>query len=213
MPRAVLFANGDLPDAGAARQLIQPDDILIAADGGARHAIQLGLIPSVIIGDFDSLSPAEIRVFGDMGIHMLRYPPAKDETDLELALQHAIKSAYSPILVLGAYGGRLDQALGILSLLSDADCIAANTRADDGMTEAFFISSQATLVGQAGDTVSLIPWGMTAEGVSTDGMVYPLHKETLLSYRTRGISNKMLTTTAKITIKRGLLLCIHQRKR
>lgn len=212
MPRAILFANGDLPDPGAARQLIRPDDVLIAADGGARHAIKLGLIPSVIIGDFDSLSDAEIRVFGDMGIHMLRYPPAKDETDLELALQHALKSAYSPILVLGAYGGRLDQALGILSLLSDTDCIAADVRVDDGVTEAFFITKQAVISGKVDDIISLIPWGASAEGVSTDGLVYPLHKETLLYYRTRGISNKMLTDTAKITMKRGLLLCVHERR-
>jgi thiamine pyrophosphokinase len=212
MPRAILFANGEIVDLGAARQLILPDDVLIAADGGARHAIKLGVIPSVIIGDFDSLSEAEVRVFTDMGIHMLQYPATKDETDLELALHHAVKSGYSPILILGAYGGRLDQALGILGLLSDPDCLTADVRLDDGLTETFLITSQAAIAGQTGEMVSLLPWGGPVEGVTTDGLVYPLNREALLPYRTRGISNEMLSDSARVRVKRGLLLCIHHRK-
>jgi thiamine pyrophosphokinase len=213
MTRAILFANGDLPDPGPARLLIQPDDALIAADGGARHAIKLGVIPSVIIGDLDSLSVAEVRVFEDMGIHILKYPPNKDETDLELALRHALQSGHNPITILGGLGGRLDQTIGILSLIASPECIAANVRMDDGITEVFFINRQATIYGQVGEIVSLQPWGVPAEGVSTDNLVYPLHHETLLPHQTRGISNQMLAGQAEIELERGTLLCIHTRKR
>lgn len=213
MPRAILFANGELPDPGPARLLIQPDDVIIAADGGARHAIRLGVIPSVIIGDMDSLSTAEVRVFEDMGIHLLQYPAGKDETDLELALHHALQVGHSPIIILGGFGGRLDQQMGILALIAAPAYIAANTRLDDGVTEAFFINEQTTLEGQTGDTVSLLPWGIPAEGVTTDGLAYPLNKETLYPEKTRGISNQMLARQAKIRIKSGTLLCIHTRKR
>ena len=212
MPRAIVFVNGDLPDSGAARAILKPDDVLIAADGGARHALELGVIPAVIIGDLDSLSDAEVRVFTEMGVHILRYPPNKDETDLELALDHAIKSGYRPICIVAGLGGRLDQMIGNLSLLADPETIDADVRLDDGLTEAFCVTSKATLHGQPGETVSLIAWGMPAEGVTTDGLVYPLNKETLLPYRTRGISNQMLADTAKISIKRGVLLCVHHRK-
>ena len=212
MPRALIFVNGELPDPGATRGIIQQEDVLIAADGGARHALKLGVIPTVIIGDLDSLSEAEVRVFNEMGVHILRYPPNKDETDLELALQHAIKSAYQPIIIVAALGGRLDQTIGNLALLADAESIELDVRADDGLTEAFFITTKATVHGRVGDVVSLLPWGLPAEGVSTDGLVYPLTKETLLPYRTRGISNQMLADTAKITVKRGTLLCVHHRQ-
>jgi len=213
MTRAVIFANGDLPNPGAARLLIAPDDALIAADGGARHALKLGLIPSVILGDFDSLSEVEVRIFTDMGVHMLRYPTSKDETDLELALQHALNVGYSPILLLGALGGRLDQTLGNLALLSAPECIRAGARLDDGETEAFFIDEIGVVTGQPGDTVSLIPWGGTVDGITTDGLCYLLHQESLSPQRTRGISNEMLAETAKIYVKSGLLLCVHQRKK
>ncbi len=211
MPRAILFANGDPPDPGFARQLIQPADILIAADAGARHAASLGLTPSVIIGDFDSISAEELDHFASAGARLERHPPAKDETDLELALEYALQAGCSPILILGAYGGRLDQSLGIFSLLSDPVCIAADVRADDGQTEAFFISQQAEIGGAPGDIVSLIAWGQPAEGVATQNLEYPLKAETLSPYRTRGISNVMTAEKASVSLTSGLLLCIHTR--
>jgi thiamine pyrophosphokinase len=212
MARALIFVNGLLENPGPARALVQPDDLIIAADGGARLALALGLIPDAIIGDFDSLTEAEINVFADMGVHMLRFPTAKDETDLELALGHAIRAGHRPILVVGGYGGRLDQSIANLALLADPEAIQADVHLDDGVTEAFFSSSRSTIHGRAGDIVSLIPWGTPAEGVTTDGLTYPLNRETLLPYRTRGISNQMLADTARVIVKRGLLLCIHQRK-
>jgi thiamine pyrophosphokinase len=212
MPRAILFANGDPPDPGFARQLIQPDDILIAADAGARHAASLGLTPSVIIGDFDSISAEELAQFASAGARLERHPPAKDETDLELALDHAVRAGYSPILILGAYGGRLDHSLGIFSLLSDPVYRSAGVRAEDGQTEAFFISRQAEIDGAPGDTLSLIAWGDPAEGVITENLEYPLKAETLSPYRTRGVSNRMTSAKAKVSLSSGLLLCIHIRK-
>ncbi len=212
MPRAILFANGDLPNPELARRLIRPGDILIAADGGARHAVALGLTPSVLIGDFDSLSSLELDQFTRAGTSLQRHPPEKDETDLELALDYALQHGYSPILILGAYGGRLDHSLGILGLIAAPKCIEANVRLDDGQTEAFFISEQAEISGNPGDTVSLLAWGAPAEGIVTSGLQYPLKGESLSPYRTRGISNLMTTEQAGVSLKSGLLLCVHIRQ-
>jgi thiamine pyrophosphokinase len=212
MPRAIIFVNGDLPDPNAARTMIQPEDVLIAADGGARHAQQLGLTPNIIIGDLDSLSTDEVNAFAKMGTHILRYPAHKDETDLELALDHALKAGYSPIILVAGLGGRLDHMLGNIALLSDPACLAANVRLDDGLTEVFFLTSQASLRGTPGEIVSLLPWGAPAEGVHTEGLSYPLRSETLLPYRTRGVSNEMLSDTAIVSVKRGTLLCVHHHK-
>lgn len=209
MHRAILFANGDPPNPELARRLIQPDDLLIAADGGARHALGLGLIPSVLIGDFDSLITEELDKFSRAGASLLRHPPEKDETDLELALDYALKIGCAPILILGAYGGRLDHSIGVLSLLSAPKCIEANVRADDGQTEAFFISQQAEISGAPGDTVSLLAWGKPAEGVTTQNLQYPLNGETLSPHRTRGVSNVMTAEKASVSLTGGLLLCVH----
>ncbi len=52
--RIIIFANGELPDLEKARALLHDDDFIIAADGGTRHALALGLTPNIIIGDLDS---------------------------------------------------------------------------------------------------------------------------------------------------------------
>ncbi len=213
MSRALIFVNSPLDNPGAARALAQPEDIIIAADGCARIALSLGIIPTAILGDLDSLTQAEIKVFEDMGVHILRFPTTKDETDLELALNHALQAEYHPIIIVGGYGGRVDQSIANLALLSAPDAIQAGACFDDGITQAWFISGTGIIHGQPGDLVSLLPWGVPAEGILTDGLSYPLNRETLRPHRTRGISNQMLGETATVRIKRGLLLCIHQRKR
>jgi thiamine pyrophosphokinase len=212
MPRALIFANGEFNHPGLIRSIIQPEDVIIAADGGARHALAMGVIPSVIIGDLDSLTGAEVQAFTVLEVQILRFPPAKDETDLELALSHALRAGHSPILILGAYGGRLDQSLGNIAMLSSPEALQADVRLEDGLTEAFFVTRQAVIHGSAGDTVSFIPWGNAVEAVSTKGLAYPLKKETLFPYSTRSISNQMLAQTASVSLGSGLLLCIHIRK-
>ncbi len=210
--RAIIFANGEMNRPDAVRSLLHSEDVLIAADGGARHAISLGLLPHVIIGDLDSLTADEITSFAHQGVQIHKFSPIKDETDLELAIHYALQAQYAPLLIVGALGGRFDQQMGNLSLLTSPPCLQADVRLDDGVTETFFITSCASVYGQPGDTVSLIPYGEPVDGVITTGLAYPLHSETLFANRTRGISNEMLTDRAEITITRGLLLCVHIRK-
>jgi thiamine pyrophosphokinase len=213
MTRLIIFANGLLPNLALARNLIQPGDILYAADGGTRHLLALGLIPSIIIGDLDSLSSDDRLMLKAKGVKTQQHPRDKDQTDLELALDHAIQAGYREILIAGALGGRLDQTLGNLFLLSDPRLSTFNIRLDDGVEEAFFTPHQSELHGSPGDIVSLIPWGGDVTGISTEGLRWPLRGETLLADKTRGISNEMLTGMAAIEIASGLLLCIHRRTR
>lgn len=212
MSRAIIFANGELGNPGLTRSLILPDDVVIAADGGARHALNIGIIPSLVIGDLDSLSENDVRALGEMGVHLLRFPTTKDETDLELAVLHALRAGYAPILIMGAFGGRLDQSLANIALLAGPETIKTDIRLDDGVTEAFFVRGAAVIQGRAGDTLSLVPWGRPVHGVTTSGLVYPLDNESLFPYRTRSISNEMLAQSARVQLKSGLLLCIHIRK-
>ncbi|MBT7483683.1 thiamine diphosphokinase, partial [Candidatus Peregrinibacteria bacterium] len=117
--RAIIFINGDLPNLDAACKTIRDDDFIIAADGGTRHALTLGLLPSVVIGDLDSLDSVNWHVLDENRVEIIEYPQDKDETDLELALAYAIDSGYKQIRLIAALGGRLDQTLGNLSLLTD----------------------------------------------------------------------------------------------
>jgi thiamine pyrophosphokinase len=210
--RAVIFANGRLTNPEKIRALISPGDFLICADGGSRHAKKLGLVPAVLIGDLDSTPVSEVRRLESLGVEAIRFPKEKDETDLELALDFAVKKGYKKILVLAPFGGRLDQTLGNINLLLREDLKDIEIRMDDGKDEVFLIRSQVQVHGRLGDTLSLLPLGGKVEGVTTDGLQYPLRDETLYPDQTRGISNRMIAMKAEIHVMQGVLLSIHTRQ-
>lgn len=212
MSRTVIFANGCLPDLETARALLRPEDTLIAADGGARHLLEMGLLPSTLVGDLDSLEAASLAQLEAAGVQIRRYPADKDETDLELALRHALERGSHSILIVGALGGRLDQTLANLWLLTDPACAGLDLRLDDGVEEAFFCRKQAEVCGRSGEVVSLIPWGGPVEGVVTQGLQWKLSGETLYPHQARGVSNRMLGETSSVSIQGGLLLVVHGRQ-
>lgn len=209
LKRIIIFANGDLPDLEKARAVLREDDFIIAADGGTRHALALGLTPKIIIGDMDSL-PAnfEISKFDD---DVILYPKDKNETDLELAIQHALTLNPEQIIILAALGGRLDQTLANIALISDLRPATCNLKLDDCMEEVFFCRDQVQVKGSSGDIVSLIPWQGEVTGIVTTNLKWRLQDETLYPQKTRGISNEMLGNTATVQIKSGLLLIVHRR--
>ena len=211
MPRILIFANGALPDIQKARALIHPDDIILCADGGTRHALALGVIPSLVIGDFDSLSDEERIKAEKAGAKIVRYSHDKDETDLELAVRHAIDLKPSSIVVIAALGDRLDQTLCNIALLSDQRLALLDVRLDDGLEEAFFCRSHCEVRGNKGDLVSLLPWAGAVEGIHTEGLKWPLQNETLYPEKTRGISNELLSGNATVSLTAGLLLVVHRR--
>jgi thiamine pyrophosphokinase len=223
MPRIVIFSNGEIPDLKAARALLQPGDYLIAADGGANHLMKMGILPELVIGDLDSIDEDTLFDLTSADVEIKQFSEDKDETDIELALRYAVELRPSAILIVGALGGRLDQTLANLSILTDPTLPGIDVRLDDGVEEVFFLkasaekggqvapSPQGEVRGRSGETVSLIPWHGPVEGVATEGLQWSLYGETLFPSKSRGISNVMLGESASVKIDKGLLLIVHRR--
>ncbi len=211
-PRTIIFANGQLTDPAAARALIRPADRLIAADGGLHHLAALGLQPHVLIGDLDSVEPAQAAAAQAEGARLERFSPRKDQTDLELAVRLAIREGATDILIFGALGARWDQTLANLLLLAHPDFRAVRLRLVDGPQQIYLIQDQAVIEGQPGDTVSLIALQGEAQGVTTHGLEYPLQRGRLVFGSTLGVSNVLLGAQAAVTVETGLVACvvIHQ---
>ncbi len=215
--RIIVFANGIIenPAAEAARW-VRPGDCAVAADGGTRHALAAGLMPAHVIGDLDSLSPDQRARLEAAGTTLHAHPPAKDETDLELALTWAAaQSDVTEIVILGALGGRPDQALANLLLLALPALTGRTVIIADGAWTIHCLrgGETATFHGQSGDTLSLIPLGGDAVGVTTGGLAYPLRNETLHFGLGRGVSNEFVGETATVSLQTGLLWCLHQGRR
>jgi thiamine pyrophosphokinase len=211
--RVVIIANGAAPDEATVRRWLPRDERtqarLICADGGARTALALDLKPEAVVGDLDSLDAAMRARLRATGCRFVVYPAAKDWTDLELALRLAVEEGATEIVVLGALGGRLDQELANILLLFLPELQDIPTRIVDDRQEMFVARGQAEIAGRAGDIVSLIPLGGDVQGIVTEGLLYPLRDEPLVSGPARGISNVMTAQVAHVTLRSGTLLIVH----
>ncbi len=212
-PRAYIFLNGDFekptrdwPERPA------PGDLVLAADGGGRHAASLGWPVHCLVGDFDSLSPPLLAGFEARGTEIIRHPVDKDEIDFELALMLARRRGHGRIEVLGAVGGRWDMSLANLFLprAVGRDGGAIRFRHGDWTFLTVTGPAELTLAGRAGDRLSLLPLGEDVPGITLRGCRYPLAGETLKAGFSRGLSNRLTDSEASLTLASGTLLVMHQ---
>ena len=198
---ACVFCNGELRGLDLAKSLVAPADLLIAADGGAEYLNALDLRPHAIIGDMDSLRDDPWP--NDQGIQRIRLPRDKDQCDGELAVEWALAQGCHKVLLLAAWGGRLDQALGNCALLMRFPGRLALW--DDGiLAQAVATKQEVVLPVTSGATVSLIPF---AEGtrLRTKGLKYALSDERLKS-ATHGMSNLATLSHPSVAVTEGVVL-------
>ncbi len=209
---ALIFANGDLNDGPAvqAALALHGPRLVIAADGGLRLALQAGLTPDIIIGDMDSADPGTLAHATARGAEIKAFPAHKNETDLELALIEAVQRGCNTISVIGFLGDRIDQTLGNVYLLALPLLQDCNVKLVNRSQMTWLARPGETIVtGQSGDTLSLLPVAGDAVGITTQGLEYPLHHESLAFGPARGMSNVLTDTEARFTFESGLLLVVH----
>ena len=214
--QALIFANGRLAAGPLLRQTRaeMPQALVIAADGGARLARSCGLAVDVVIGDMDSIDAQTLEELEEAGAQLLRHPPDKDETDLELALKWAMSQGISCLRVFGALGGRLDQTLANVSLLALPQLRDCDVQLLDGSQRAWLLRPGAhELAGSTGDTISLLPLHGPVRGIVSEGLHWELRDEALLPGPARGISNLLTGARASLRFTEGLLLIVRTQGR
>jgi thiamine pyrophosphokinase len=211
----VIVRGGPAPDPRV-RGHVAPDSFVIAVDSGYEHAVALGLVVDVVVGDLDSISPSALLQLQALGIPIVRYPTDKDATDLELALELALtlsaEVASRPVTVLGGAGwdDRFDHVAGQIGLLASPRWKLLTLTAYLGTASVRPVhgGSDVALSGVVGSVVSIVPVGGPAHGVGTDGLRYPLHGETLDVFATRGVSNEFAASSARVSLTHGVVLVI-----
>ncbi len=206
--KALIVANGVIAEGQVLVSRLREwaPDRVICADAGAALAVALGFTPDVIIGDMDSLADEA----GYPGALFIRHPAAKNESDLELAVAWAIEQDASECVLVGALGGRLDMVLANFMLLAHPSFIGARVSIWEGSQSAWLLHPPGGLIdGHTGDTLSLLPLGAAASGITTSGLRYPLRDESLIPGPARGVSNVFLEDTVEVSFKVGCLLVVH----
>lgn len=212
--KCFVVAGGEMEDDNFYFDILRGADFIIAADGGARHLLRLGIVPHLVMGDFDTLTPAELEILAEKGAEILRYPPEKDYTDTHLALLKAVELGYADITLLAVLGGRLDHTLANLMLLAlpemkDIETKDGAIKIYDSTQEIHLVRSRLDLRGQPGDTVTLLPLSDRVSGIETQGLKYPVPGGTFAMGIPIGVSNFMTASAASIAVRDGLLLVLH----
>lgn len=191
---------------------MQDADCIICCDGGMHHAKALGITPDYIVGDFDSVRPEVLEEYRNMGISIRQFPTHKNETDMQLGMLLALELGATELVLIGGIGDRFDHTLANAHLLlyllkkgvrgilvNEKNCVE-------------LIDKEVTLYGKAGDLVSTIPLSMQVEGVTLEGLEYPLVDYDLaLDDKLVAVSNVMTGTEAKVKIRKGYLFVMQTR--
>ena len=154
----------------------------------------MGIRPSVVVGDADSIDQEFRQILDQLPVKWICDPAlAQEQSDLEMALEYALSLQPSEIIICGALGGdRVDHTLSNLFLLILPFRAGIPARIIDERQTVRLMDRELTVKGQAGE--------------------YALIEETLYFASTRGLSNELLAETARITAASGLLLVIHTKR-
>ena len=199
--RAVIICGGTITDYRYIKAQIKDGDLIICADSGYDHAVNMGIKASIVVGDFDSIStiPADIQT--------IQYPARKDQTDSEIAVEYARKMGVKDFLLIAATGTRLDHTLTNILLLKDCLAHGENALIVEEHNKIMITDSMMHLQESAGSIVSLIPLSK-CHGVTTENLEYPLQDATLYMGKGRGVSNIMTDNNACVSVRSGSLLII-----
>ncbi|MEO6397586.1 MAG: thiamine diphosphokinase [Tepidiformaceae bacterium] len=203
--RALVIANGDAPSTALLQELAAAAQLVIAADGGLRHALAAGIHVHAVVGDLDSVTPEMRRQLPAERFHQRS---DADTTDLQKAIVYATEQGATEVDVVAAAGGRADHALANLSVLRLFRGRAA-VRIVDNLFEISLVEGEATVDAPAGTVISLVAIGQ-AEGVTTTGLRWNL-AAAALAFGPHGIHNEIAEPPARIVVTSGDLLLFRGR--
>ena len=206
---AVVFVNGEYEDEDFYRRLFAAADLVVAADGGAGFLLRNGLVPDVLVGDFDSLAAEQVEKLAAAGARVVRHLERKDFTDGEAAMDEALTWGAQTIILAGALSRSLDHVLGNLAVLRRVARSGCSARlAAPGLSLAVLAhTGELAVTAPAGTRVSLLALSDEAV-VSLRGFDYPLDHGTIAAAGCLGIGNAVAVSPATVTLHAGELAVI-----
>lgn len=207
MKGLILCAAPEWDDAFAVTRAKEADCIL-CADGGYLRALSAGIKPDVLMGDFDSCDIERVE-----DLEKIVYPTRKDDTDLILALRYMAKHGYTDVEVLGCFGGRQDHALGNIQSVLFGLSLGLKVTLMDPRNRIFAVTEGVTEIEREENSyVSFLCIGAPCEGITLEGFSYPLQDAVLTAEYPIGVSNEIVEKKARVTIRKGTLICVIARK-
>jgi thiamine pyrophosphokinase len=200
--RVLIICAGNNKNSSKLIEYAQNSDYIICADGGYIYAKENGIIPNIIVGDFDSCSvPKDFA-------SIIKLPKEKDETDSLYALKFAVSKGAREVVLYGAIGDRIDHSYANICLLNYTLERNIKTILTDGKTEIYLIDSSISLEKEKGINISIYSYTDISYNVNSENLKYKLENYNLSKNDIIGTSNEFLDKKAKISVEIGKLIII-----
>ncbi len=206
MKRALLVASGEINDYKMLTKKLEEYtfNYVICCDGGVNHLESTNIIPNYIVGDLDSANLDLVEKFKKIGCIVEEFEEDKDFTDSELGINKALQLQCDELVLIGGIGNRIDHTIANLNLGVFALSNNCNLIVIDEVNTVYTVVDEISLKNKKGMTCSIVPISLELEGVTTQGLKFPLYNEVIYLGQTRPISNVIVENFAKIKINKGL---------
>lgn len=204
--KAVIISGGNAPSRGLFQEEVNNSDLVICADSGGRIAYDYGIDPDYLVGDFDSIGQDVLKFFSSTKCKIEKYPPEKDSTDTEIALELAAGLKVDSICFLGCTGSRLDHFMGNLGMLKKCLSYGIKATMKDDNNTIFLTDREIELEGRRGQIFSLMAYCDKVDKLTIEGAKYKLTEYNLLLGDSLTVSNEFWNNKVNITFESGKLL-------
>lgn len=206
--RAVIVTGGNPPSKKLLQSYLKSDDFLIGVDHGCDCLLEYDIIPSLILGDFDSAKEEVIEIFKKKNVKILKYNSDKDYTDTDLAYSEAKENGANEILLFGATGTRLDHMLGNIGILIKSLREGIKMQIIDDNNRIYVVDKESSFKGNVGDTISFHALSDKVTNLSIMDAKYKLEGYDMTLFEPRAICNEFMSQDITISFDSGLVLVI-----
>lgn len=206
--RGLIVSNGDISNYTKLSSLYKSSEYVICADGGVRHLIEINEKPDMVLGDLDSISIENLEYIKKENIKTEKFPPEKDKTDTELAMDYLIEKGCTEISFIGVTGSRQDHTMANIFLLYTLLQRKIKGIIFDDNNTIYVVDDLLCLEKKENTYISIVPISEAGIRLSITGFFYDLNNCFMPFGSTHGISNEVLGEMGKIQIHTGKALVI-----
>lgn len=207
--KALIVSGGRAPSKNLLLKNLMGSHLVIGADRGCETLLKYNVVPTYILGDFDSASKETIDKLEEMNICKFKYKREKDYTDTELAFNLALDKGATEIIMLGVTGTRYDHTLGNIGLLLKALELNIEAKIVDDNNEIYLINKNTNFTGNFGDIISFQSYFENVKSLNIKGAKFELVNYDLKIGESITTSNEFLDKTIEVTFENGILMVLH----
>ena len=204
-----IVSGGTAPSEKLLRGYLDKVDFIIAADRGSECLYNYGIVPDLLLGDFDSVKKEVLDTVKLQIKEVLEFPPEKDYTDTEIAIIEAVKRNAEKIYLFGAIGSRMDHTLGNIGLLLTTKKRGAVLEIINDNNRLYLAEKKMKLFGEYGENISFHALCDIVKNFKISGAKYNLETCDLSLLDPRAICNEFIDTEIEISYEDGELLILH----